>query len=352
MILFNDINTAYIQLAKIVGHGVEVNSRNGMTREIHPLSFMVGDFGNYFLNVKGRVLNFPMALAEIVWIMNGDDNYWITKYNKQLKEYANEIDGLPKFNAAYGKRMREAFKIDQLEDVILHFAKDLNTRHAGIVYRHPLFDSVERDVKDRACNVSSLFLVRDDKLDITQTVRSQDFIWGLPYNFFQFGYITQFIGERIGVKIGSFFEMVNSLHVYEQHWEEIKNIWELNKEDSDRLEPDIPIIQDVDMARVRDKMMYIERLYEDFPLGIQWRDLNIGQSPFWNDAMCVFASYWLRKAKLPEKSVEILMYCNSRIFIEMTTKYYHGHFKSFKEAYNNPTSDVFKDLKDIVGELK
>ena len=120
--------------------------------------------------------------------------------------------------------MAKAFNINQLEDVIFKLLKDRGTRQATIVYIDPLRDSALRQTKDRACNVSSLFLVRDGRLSLTQTVRSNDIIWGLPYNLIQFTTIQEVIASFLGLELGDYHHMANSLHLYEKHVEEARRI--------------------------------------------------------------------------------------------------------------------------------
>ena len=358
MILYDNVDMAYVSLSKMLLHASEIDSRNGMTKEIHPLSFVVGNFKNYFLNVQGRVINFPMALAELVWIMSGDDTDWIIKYNKQLENYAdireisieNEGEVVKEerfFNAAYGKRMRKQFGIDQIRDVVNAFAKDVFTRQAAIIYRHPVDDSSFVSAKDKACNIASLFLVRQGALDITQIVRSQDFIWGLPYNLIQFGYITQYIAELLGLEVGQYIETVNSLHVYEHHWQELPRI-----DIQPHVSYSVPAIGNVNMDFIRKKMILMEDKYENDEMeSFDYDDIGKISSPFWHDAMVVFAAYWFKKANKNRKCAAFLLGCRSNLFVEMATKYFYYHYNSFRKDYSSGEIELFQVLKTKVGEL-
>ena len=106
---FKDVNQAYKAICwDVMNCGELQESRNGETREVHGASYTVDSMENYFLTIHGRPINFPMALAEIIWIMSGSNDTWITEYNKKLKDYVDN----GKINAAYGNRMRNAFGID------------------------------------------------------------------------------------------------------------------------------------------------------------------------------------------------------------------------------------------------
>ena len=348
MIVYPNATSAYTNLATILRGASEIGSRNGMTREIHPIAYTINDYRNYFLNVSGRVINFPMVLAELIWIMTGSNADWIIKYNKQLENYADNRGGQLTFNAAYGKRARKAFNIDQIKDVIRNFQADLNTRQAGIIYRHPMYDSAGSHTKDRACNIASMFLVRDMKLDITQIVRSQDFIWGLPYNLIQFGYITQYIAEQVGIEVGQYHSMVNSLHVYEQHWPELGVI----VTDHPNFPMSMPRIKDIDHDRVREMMVLMERMYDINAMNnlVAFFDTedekkSYKDSPFWHDALHVLHAYWLNKFGLPEDVANTLVACKNPGFVMLATKYFYRYYKSFRDDFHKSNSGGFAMLR-------
>ena len=346
---YKEINEAYVDLAGVLKNAIEVYSRNGMTRELHPASFVIEDFRNYFLNVPGRVVNFPMVLAELVWIMTGDDSSWVVKYNKQLESYIDYDRDKSRFmfNAAYGKRMLRTFGINQLADVVKMLKEDPGSRQAVIIYRNPEDDSSYKQVQDRACNIASMFLIRDGKLNITQTVRSQDFVWGLPYNFAQFGYIAQVIAEKLEIEVGKFIELANSFHAYEQHWDILDEI-----KPSKLSTPSIPPIGEVDYDEVREIMEHLEIMYESRIAALEYTSviqrLPEDFSPFWLDALRVIKSYWLMRAGKYEDSLDTLIGCKYYVFIAMTFRYFYHYHTKFRKAYDDSNLAVFNELKEMV----
>ena len=349
MLTFSDVNVAYKELAGMLKDGNIVDSRNGLTKEIHPLAFTIENFSNFFITNEERVINLPMALAELVWIMTGSDDKWITKYNKQLKEYSNlrritvktdyfnEIKGETYFNAAYGHRMIHKFGINQLFDVVQTLQEDKDSRQAVIIYRDPLSDAYNPEIKDKACNIASMFLVRNNKLNITQIVRSQDFIWGLPYNFIQFGFITKYIAEELKLKVGKYTEVVNSFHVYEKHWEELDKIINANEESI----CDYGILGMVgaksNVFRVRDIM---ENMEKDIEFNFKFytdpfKYYLIANWDFWSPVLWVFNSFWFYKYGNEELSIKALKRCRSLLLRSMLFAYYmkyrSTHFKKYGE---------------------
>ena len=352
MIIYPNVSSAYVGLANLLKQGDIQTSRLGDTKEIHPISFAVSDFRNYLIYTSSRVINFPMALAELVWIMNGDNDTWVADYNKQLLEYADEDKkGNKYFNAAYGYRMRKRFLVDQFEDVCETLYKDYNSRQAAIIYRQPYDDKGNAPYKDKACNVSSLFLVRNSKLDITQTVRSQDFIWGLPYNFIQFGYITQAIAERLTIPVGNYFEMVNSLHVYKKHWKDLEDI-------SPELmyHVNMPSIGNVDYNALKRWMLLMQKDMEDenslddLYVHNMLHRIDDLDSEFWRDGLRCILAYWFNKNKNYKYAIYILTTCQHSLFQIMMLRYFRKYYKGFDKMYKHDDLDYIKKFRIKFGD--
>src|SRR5262249_3724286 len=70
--------------------------------------------------------------------------------------------------------------------------------------------------KDVPCNIMSHLLVRSGKLEWLQIMRSNDLIWGTPYNFIQFMTVQEIIAGWIGVEVGNYTHIASSLHVYQR----------------------------------------------------------------------------------------------------------------------------------------
>jgi len=340
MILHDTVDKMYVAVAKELKQNSNmIESRNGDTYEIHPHFYGSSDFTQYMLTVKGRVINFPFALAELIWIMQGSESTWITNYNSRMSNYVDEfVPGHFIFNAAYGHRLKYDYAIDQIENIIKHFQNSKNTRHAVMVMSHPLLDSATKQTKDRACNISSMYLIRDNKLDLTQTARSHDFIWGLPYNLIQFGYITQWISERIGVKVGKIYELSNSLHVYRPMWKDVDSIKEnISMDGYDLTMPAIGDSTDHRTLASIEHMIRDLNISETLKEGKKDQDyLNVEQfykknikpieSEFWHDGLCVLLSYWVKH--FPDISLSVLDWVKSDLFRFMALRYYITYWRN------------------------
>jgi hypothetical protein len=86
------------------------------------------------------------------------------------------------------------------------------------------FNHVPLITKDRACNLSSVVSVRDECLDWLQTMRSNDLIWGTPTIWMQFSHVQEYIAGALGIDVGHYTHVTNSLHVYENFFDEAESI--------------------------------------------------------------------------------------------------------------------------------
>jgi thymidylate synthase len=73
------------------------------------------------------------------------------------------------------------------------------------------------DCRDAACATSIQFLVREGRLDAVVCMRSNDAIWGLPYDVFLFTFLQELLALTLGFDLGSYHHFASSLHIYQKH---------------------------------------------------------------------------------------------------------------------------------------
>lgn len=218
------INDIYPDMVRDVLEDGTVEMQRGFrTRELHPVIFELGHPERRLVTSYGRSVNVAFALAEVMWILQGrQDVEMLAPYNSRISDLASD-DG-EVFNAAYGYRLRHAHGFDQLEDIISTLAVDPGSRQATTVTWAPedrgwnhntVFTKTPHITKDRACNVLSHFMIRDGKLDLLQIVRSNDALWGTPYNVMQWTYIQEYVAARLGLDMGKYRHVADSFHIYD-----------------------------------------------------------------------------------------------------------------------------------------
>lgn len=198
-------------------------SRAGGTRELLHTIFTIKNPRQRWLTIRNPPINPAFAIAEVIWILNGrNDANFLLYWNRQLSQYAgNSL----KYHGAYGYRLRRHLSLDQLERSWEALQKNPNSRQVVLQIWDgnldlPNADGSPRDA-DIPCNLLSLLKVRDDKLEWTQILRSNDLFLGVPYNFIQFTTIQEIVAGWLGIEPGHYHHFSDSLHIYERDLEAI-----------------------------------------------------------------------------------------------------------------------------------
>ncbi len=208
------------QMAAIeITHGKKAKSQTGrsdMTEEILHAAFTIQDPRQRWVVFRHPALNPAFAIAEIIWILNGrKDSAFLNYWNSQLPKYAGNGK---EYHGAYGFRLRHHFGIDQLERAYLALRHNPDGRQVVLQIWDPINDLPDKSGspvnKDIPCNIVSLLKVRSGRLEWMQIIRSNDLFRGVPYNFIQFTSIQEILAGWLGVELGSYNQISDSLHLY------------------------------------------------------------------------------------------------------------------------------------------
>ncbi|MDQ2901943.1 MAG: thymidylate synthase [Chloroflexota bacterium] len=245
MICFEGTNadTVWRQaLRKLSAAGEVQESRDQTTRELLHCAFVISDPRQRL--VYARPINPAFALAEAIWIISGaNDADFLSFWNPRMKRFT-DVDTRVLFGA-YGYRLGcqpllSEYAVPRLRHEVQLAEKRLDQVKAGYeALRHiphsrqvvlQLWNSTsdlpdpEPRSKDVPCNLLSHLMIRDGKLEWLQLMRSNDLIWGTPYNFIQFTTLQEIIAGWLGVEVGTYTHISDSLHVYQRHWQEVEHI--------------------------------------------------------------------------------------------------------------------------------
>lgn len=218
VITVRNVNSALYEGIKFIQqHGVLVESRNGPALEVQePVATVYRRPWEKVLLNADRDANPFFHLMEAMWILAGrEDVRFLTEFNSRMADYS---DNGVTFNAPYGHRMRHhydhtGFKTDQIQAVIQVLKDDPSSRQAVI----QIWDTndLEKTTKDKACNMSVVFKIRNSHLDMTVYNRSNDMIWGAyGANAVQFAVLQEYVAAHLGLPIGHYTQITNSYHVY------------------------------------------------------------------------------------------------------------------------------------------
>ena len=146
----------------------------------------------------------------------------------QFKNYA-EDNGL--FHGAYGLRTD-----GQYEKVIERLKNDPDTRQAVVTIWDPKLDLLPQK-RDYPCTILHQFRIRDNKLNMTVFMRSNDVWLGAAYDFFQFTRVQLAMANVLGIEPGKYTHHVGSLHIYEQHYEAADKLYHIDRDKYEDIPP-------------------------------------------------------------------------------------------------------------------
>lgn len=167
-----------------------------------------------YLDLVDRNVNVNFMFAEAAWIISGSNR--LSGVTPSMKAYANFSDDGVFLRGAYGPKV-----VDQLGYVVDSIEKDNDTRQAVMnIWRERPGPS-----KDIPCTTTMQFLLREGKLNMVTTMRSQDIVLGFTYDVFTFSMVAKavqlLLKERgVDVELGSLFLNAGSMHIYERHYEQ------------------------------------------------------------------------------------------------------------------------------------
>lgn len=210
-------------------------SRQGDTAEILRAALSIADPKQRWVVSKTPPINPAFALAEIIWIVSGrNDAAFLTFFNRQLPKFAGEG---PTFHGAYGYRLRHGLEFDQLERAYRALRHNDHSRQVVLQIWDGRIDMPDANGRPQApdipCNVMSILKVRNGKLEWLQILRSNDIFRGLPYNIVQFTSLQEIMAGWLGLSLGSYNQVSDSLHAY------LNTLADLSKSDTIMPKPNI-----------------------------------------------------------------------------------------------------------------
>jgi thymidylate synthase len=208
----------------VEGMAQEQASRAGSTREILHAAFTIRDPLERWVLARRPAINPAFAIVETIWILAGrDDSALPNHWHPGLPKYTGGGD---RYHGAYGYRLRRRFGFDQLKRAYLTLKNNPDSRQVVLQIWDPRIDLPDEEgrpaAQDVPCNVLSMLKVRDGKLEWTQVMRSNDLFRGVPYNFVQFTILQEVMAGWLGLELGSYDHLSDSLHVYEDDFGALK----------------------------------------------------------------------------------------------------------------------------------
>jgi len=233
-------------VAYLVEHGKRAPSRAG------EVLVAPGPVTTAYTHPRERVLSSTVRdanpffhLMEALWVLAGRqdaaflDNY-IRDYSQRFAESGGHI------HDAYGFRLRHSLGFDQLDYAVEALRSDSSSRQCVLQIWDAFVqdDLSQREWKTRPCNTHIYLRVRQEVeaigyslvhgmggahqelgsfLDITVCCRSNDIVWGAyGANVVQFSMLQEYLAARIGVGVGTYYQVSNNYHAYVSELERLR----------------------------------------------------------------------------------------------------------------------------------
>lgn len=196
--------------------GQRVVPRRKPNREVRPVLIKTDRWGC----LKGSGVDYRFATAEgMAWLCGWDDVAWLKAFRPSIDRFSD--DGKI-FHGAYGKRL--GFQGGSLGKALQVLQADQDSRQVVANIWSNVFDLGETS-KDLPCNTQLLLKVRPQAqhtaqtphpaLHLTVVVRSQDLVWGFPYDHHGWWLVLHTLASCLDVDPGCLTQVIDSLHVYE-----------------------------------------------------------------------------------------------------------------------------------------
>jgi len=194
----------------LINRPFDIKATRGTTSEIIGASFQLTNPLARLSRSEVKSKAFS-AIGELCWYLSACNKldfieYYIKKYRK------DEEDGI--IYGGYGPRLfNMRNQHNQIENIISLLKAGPTTRRA-VIQLYDASDIAEKH-KEIPCTCNLQFLIRQGKLHLYVSMRSNDAFKGLPHDVFAFTMLQEIIAKTLEVELGNYYHSVGSLHLYD-----------------------------------------------------------------------------------------------------------------------------------------
>ncbi|MCF9045735.1 thymidylate synthase [Acinetobacter nectaris] len=289
------LNTTY---TTILENGDELTASKGVNFEIRN-AVLTLENPRSRLSISETRSKLISCIGEFFWYLSGSDDldfieYYIANYRKFIEYDRNEA--LPAFGA-YGPRIFG--EISQFNK-ILEVLKEKPTSRRAVIAIYSKDDLLRQDHRDIPCTCFLQFFIRDDRLHLTTTMRSNDAAIGLVHDVFSFTLIQEIMYAKLvrffpNLQLGEYTHIVGSLHIYSKDLPDVNHY--LGNEGWQNITGMFPL----DPTLIDEELPNILKIEKSLRLGISPSVSNINnlKDPFWRElTVILFAYYFFKKEDL------------------------------------------------------
>jgi thymidylate synthase len=171
-----------------------------------------------FCSLTPRALKLDYTRHEWMWMLRGDP------YDLSILQHSNiwkNIVVRGRLNSNYGLAF---FRRGGFNWVIQELGKDKDSRRACITILGSEEGHLRADAKDVPCTSYLNFRIRENRLNMSVHMRSQDAVYGMGNDAPAFSFIHEMVLEMLQftkypeLELGTYHHTADSFHVYERHY--------------------------------------------------------------------------------------------------------------------------------------
>lgn len=272
------MNKTYVEIIQnVMAFGSEANG----TMEVLGFNYRLPSANHRLVTMEKRKLVLPFAIGEFLWLMTGRNNVEpLAFFVPRMRDYSSK--GV--ITNAYGPLIEP-----YLEEFVNKLGRDKGTRQAVMTIYSP---RMWKD-KDIACTLSLQAIERDGNLYWFTNMRSQDMIWGLPYDTFQFSMLHEWVARELGLSASRYHGYAASAHIYHRHYQMATEIVSSSDSFIDYEMGEMPRTGYWHFHAMAD-------MYERLVAGEEQSLIDVlnMEEPYWRDLMLVVAACSLKERPL------------------------------------------------------
>ena len=202
---------------------IKVNGR--LTKELVNCAQALKNPDDRYLRFRRRKLDWTYIAAQLAWYLRAK-SFELDGIEHYASMWSRiNVGAVADIHSNYGIYV---FNELQLEGCALELQHNPQSRQAILIFNRPTVHW--STTRDKICTTSIQFLIRNEELTMIVTMRSNDLWDGFSYDvpFFQFIHETLWLrltaNGQPKLKLGWHFHNVGSFHVYEEHFDDLREM--------------------------------------------------------------------------------------------------------------------------------
>lgn len=152
---------------------------------------------------------------------------WVYPPIEEIKNIILAKKIAPVYGYSYGPRIFNYDGINQVDDFIIPLLKQDPSSRRGIV----TLWRTDSDSRIYEKNIPGLvcihFMLRQNKLNLTVLIRSNDMFFGWPANAYQAFVLQSYVAEKLKCQFGSITLISISAHIFKEQFADIEKVLEM-----------------------------------------------------------------------------------------------------------------------------